>query len=123
MTKAAAIVGILSLQVILAPEDGCWIAQAVELDYSAAGDSQEDAKQRFEAGLCATIQEHFKRFGNLRRLLVPAPTEDWLGLVDTEAQSQWSILVSTHRFVPPNLFPFKGITYLMAATEMAHAGS
>lgn len=67
----------LNLQVILAPEAGMWIAQAIEIDYAAAGESLDDAKERFEDGLAGTISENLKRFGNLDSLLGPAPPKPW----------------------------------------------
>lgn len=110
-----ALVGILNLQVILAPEGNSWIAQAIEFDYAAGGDSVEDVKQRFEDGLHATIQEHFNMHGNLHHLLNSrAPSELWLDLLQAQSlQSERYSQVSLHRFVPPDYFPFKGIQYFV----------
>ena len=114
-----AVVGIFSLQVVLAPEGDSWIAQAIELDYAAAGDSQEDVRRRFEDGLCATIQEHFKIFGDLDNFLQRRPpTEDWLELLKQKAEAQWYSQVSVHRFVPPKqFFPFGEIKYYIPRAE------
>ncbi len=112
-----ALVAILNLQVILAPDGGQWTAQAIEIDYAAGGTSEEDAKSRFESGLCATIHEHLARFGSLEHLLTPAPQELWVDLASPQRFSQ----LSFHRFTPQHLefsaLPFGGIAYL----HQAHA--
>lgn len=121
-----AVVGILNLQVILAQESvNSWVAQAIEIDYAAGGESFDDVKAKFESGLCATVDEHLKLFGNLKKLLQPAPSELWLDLIGDGAHaskySQWSV----HEFVPKkDAFPFGQITYLLpeqAAEQLAHA--
>ena len=112
-----AIVGILNLQVIVAPEGDSWIAQAIELDYVAAGDNPEDAKQRFESGLCETIQENFKIYGHLNNMLESrAPAEHWWDLVKSTGQTRWRYnQVSLHTFVSPKpFFPFGEIKYLIS---------
>lgn len=52
----AATGGGLTLQVIVAEDGGAYSAQALELDYAAAGDSVDDAVARFRAGLRATLK-------------------------------------------------------------------
>jgi len=110
-----ALVGILNLQVILAPEGDTWIAQAIEFDYAAGGSSEEDVKQRFEDGLYATIQEHFRMFGHLDNLLdTKPPIEVWVDLVKAkELQAERFSQISIHRFMPPDYFPFKQIRYFI----------
>lgn len=114
---AMALVGILNLQVVLAPDGDAWIAQAIEFDYAAAGNDQEDVKKRFEDGLRATIQEHFNIFGGLENLLGSRPpTAFWLELVKSKGQSGWRFSqVSFHEFAPPNnyIFPFGEIKYFI----------
>ncbi len=115
-----AMVAILNLQVIIAPDGDQWTAQAIEIDYAAGGTSQEDVKERFEAGLCATIHEHLKRFGTVKRLLVAAPSDLWLSLIRPKTLERFS-QVSFHRFMPENLdydtFPFGGIQYFRTENE------
>lgn len=112
---AMALVGILNLQVVLAPDGDSWIAQAIEFDYAAAGDSPEDVKRRFQDGLVATIQEHFNIFGGPENLLETRPPADfWLDLVKSSGQKWRYTQVSLHEFVPaPHLFPFGKISYLI----------
>lgn len=112
------IVGILDLQVIVAPQGKLWVAQALEIDYAAAGESPEDAKKRFEDGLCATIHEHLRVFGTLSRLTqsTPAPDE-WFSLVKKGKLEEYT-QVSIHDFLPDKidklLLPFGQIKYVLA---------
>ena len=112
----AAAVGIWDLQVVLAPAGKHWMAQAVQIDYAACGDDEEDAKERFEDGLEATLQEHLNIFGNLDAFLEkPAPSRDWLALAEKrKAKSMSFTQVSTHVFEKKEwaaAFPFDGIRY------------
>lgn len=108
---AAHVVGIGNLRVMITPEDGSWFAQALEIDFAAEGTSLPDVKRRFEKGLEATIDEHIKVFGNIDKLLQPAPTEAWRELLsvipgaDRYRFSQVSIHIA-------EALPFKGITYI-----------
>ena len=114
-----AVVGILDLQVVLAKQESHWVAQGLEIDYAAAGDSIEDVKRRFHEGLVATIQVHFDRFGSLDKLIIPAETTDWLELI--LSQSQRVLLhssISKHKFESPIAdFPFGSIRYLVPSLE------
>ena len=114
-----AIVGILGLQVVLAKDGSAWVAQGIELDYAAAGTSEEDVKKRFEDGLFGTIQQHLNRFGNLANLLIPAQAEVWLDLLKLQPDSLYYSSVSVHRFVPPVSadFTFGSIRYVVPPAE------
>lgn len=109
-TKAT--VGILNLQVVLAREGNGWVAQGIEIDYAACGASKDDVKERFESGLCATIQAHLDRFGDVDQLLTPTPVETWRRLLPAEEQMRYSH-VSQHQFFPPVFFPFGKIMYMI----------
>lgn len=108
---AAHVVGIGNLRVMITRDDGSWFAQALEIDFAAEGTSLPDVKRRFEKGLGATIDEHIRVFGNIEKLLQPAPREAWRELlsvipgVDRYRFSQVSIHVE-------KALPFKGITYI-----------
>ncbi len=110
MASETAVVTLLGLQVIIAPDGDQWVAQALEIDYAAAGDSKEDVKQRFQNGLTATIGEHFKRFGGIDELLTPPPPSYWRDLLKTGQMELFSS-VSTHEFEMPPGFPFGQINY------------
>lgn len=113
-----AVVGIFDLQVILAKEDGHWIAQAIQIDYAAAGPSATEAKKNFEVGLFYTITEHLKMFGSLDKLFQAAPPSDWLDLYKKKQPIKEYSQVSIHEFIPEGskleygLFPFQGIQFV-----------
>jgi hypothetical protein len=103
------VVGIGNLRVKITHEDGAWFAQGLEIDYAAQGSSREDVKRRFEKGLLATIGEHLRIYGTIKKLLQPAAPEMWQELADA-SEARYS-QVSIH-FQAPNALPFKGITYI-----------
>jgi hypothetical protein len=114
------VVGVLGLQVIIAPDGNQWVAQAIQIDYAAGGDSEEDAKLRFEMGLEATIHEHLKMFGHLDNLLVPAPAELWRPLFKKKSLQRYN-QVSVHHYSPLtescDQFPFGGLEFFKASEE------
>jgi hypothetical protein len=71
------LVNIHALRVLLFQEGDHWIAQGLEVDYTAAGDSVNDVRMRFEQGLGLTIGAHLEKYDSLDRLLKPAPAEIW----------------------------------------------
>jgi predicted RNase H-like HicB family nuclease len=109
--QVAAVVGILDLQVILAKEDGYWIAQAIELDYAAYGDTEDEAKRNFENGLRLTIQDHFDEFGDLDNMIRrQAPPELWRDLaIKGGSKGRMYSQVSIHPIDLP--IPFGQIKY------------
>ena len=120
--------GVLDLQVILA-QDGpdSWVAQAIEIDYAAAGTTLEDAKSRFEKGFKATIHEHMNSFGNLKNFVVSAPGDVWFDLLlkFNGAMHLYS-QVEVHDFMPETIgcaevFPFKAIDYFTVVKSQAQA--
>lgn len=102
----------LNLQVILAPDGDQWVAQAIEIDYAAAGDSKEDAKERFQEGLTRTITAHFKRFGHLDNFVVSAPAAYWRDQVKKGDMYLFKA-VSMHEFEEAAVpgFPFGTINF------------
>jgi hypothetical protein len=118
-------VELLNLQVIVAPEAGMWVAQAVEIDYAAAGESLEDVKERFEDGLAATIHEHLLMFGHLDSLLASAPAKQWHDLWKQKGKRLTSFSQTTvHELVARSerddvarFFPFDRIAYFTAAVS------
>lgn len=96
-----------SLNVLLSPDGAHWYAQGLEIDYAAAGDSEEDARARFEAGLAATVKAHLEAFGSTERMRRVAPQADW---------NEWLLGGRPAERVPaPEIvrrqFPFKHIAY------------
>ena len=103
-----------ALRVVLYPEDDYWIAQGIEVDYSACGRSLEEAKTRFERGLTMTIQAHLEKFGSVQKLLRYAPEEVWKGLEDS---SMYHVrFISKHAIEPASELPFGSISYLEKRT-------
>ncbi len=72
-----ALVGIENLRVMITQEGDFWIAQGLEIDYFAQGDSLEAAKNSFADGLTASVKENLKLYGTMTKLLVVAPKEVW----------------------------------------------
>lgn len=111
----AAVVGIEDLRVVISNDEDCWVAQAIELDYCAAGESEIDVQERFEHGLRATIQCHLERYGDLKRFLKAAPLENWVDLLAEDGSSEQSFTqVSFHIFTRPTAqtkFPFRRIAF------------
>lgn len=104
------IVGIGGLRVILVPDDDCWFAQGLEIDYSAQGANKDDAKKQFEDGLIASVHEHLRVYGDIKRLLRPAPTVIWHEfLYDPAADQQLYTQVTAHQ-IPA--IPFACIAYV-----------
>ena len=108
------VVGI-ELQVVVAPDEDGWIAQGVEIDCAAGGDTPEDAQDRFEHALGALLQAHLSSFGNLEKMLSPVKSANmYAELALSASASEWTYShVSAHKFLPAALdfFPFKRIKY------------
>jgi hypothetical protein len=72
-----------NLRVLVTKQDGVWIAQGLEIDYAAEGDTIPQVKQRFEQGLAMTIESHLRVHNNIRKLLsAQAPPELWAEYFD-----------------------------------------
>lgn len=104
-----------ALRVVVTQDEGQWFAQGLELDYAAAGSSEEDAKMRFAQGLGATINEHIQIYGNIEKIVKVAPQDAWdLWLA---GDRQYTLdHISIHKFeesVPAvQELPFSGIAFL-----------
>ena len=70
------------LKAVLARDGNIWTAQAIEIDYAACGVEEADARKRFLTGLEVTARLQIEKHGNLNRLLKPAATELWTGLLE-----------------------------------------
>lgn len=70
-------VGLDSIKVLLLNEDRVWIAQGLEIDYAAQGDTEKEVKERFERGLMKTIDAQLQVSGTIDGVLKVAPTEVW----------------------------------------------
>lgn len=51
-----------ALNVLVFPSaDGGFVAQGIEIDYTATGATEEDAREHFAQGFCSTIVSYLKR--------------------------------------------------------------
>ena len=74
------------LRVVVWQNPDGWMAQGLEIDYAAAGDSIEDVIESFAKGLAITLHENQKAFGTIERVLKPAPQEAWKPFLSGQAQ-------------------------------------
>ncbi len=109
------VVGIGNLRVTIVKDGKYWTAQGLEIDYIAQGASVEDVKSQFEDGLAATIQQHLCIYGDIRKLLVPAPTEIWQDTLDPETIHRRYSQLTIHQVIR-EATPFTGIDYLELAS-------
>ena len=108
------IVGIGNIRVVIIPDGHAWFAQGLEIDYAVQGSSIEDAKKRFADGLCATVEEHLRVFGDIKRILKVAPPEVWQLLTQDGAVRNRYTQVTVHDFSKEaSALPYSGIEYLV----------
>ena len=124
VSQGTAVVGIWNLHVRITFENKQWFAQAYEIDYAACGSSFDDVKQRFQAGLAATVHEHLVVFGTIKNLLSPSPADVWQDLQKVPGAEQHTYSqVGVHELFPDQdlqaAFPFDGIEY--RSPELARA--
>ena len=83
------LVGIGALRVLIAKDGPSFVAQGLEIDYVAQGNSIQEVQTNFEDGLAATIAEHLKVYGGIQRVLKMAPADLWaeyFSLVSSDAK-------------------------------------
>src|SRR6476660_3872107 len=105
------IVGIGNIRVFITPDENNGFAQALEIDYAAQGNSLEDVKKSFADGFCATIHEHLKIFGNIEKLLKPAPPEVWAEVFGSGSKLRLYSQLSFHKNLP-SMLPFSGVDFI-----------
>ncbi|MFN3325379.1 MAG: hypothetical protein ACK5AZ_17940 [Bryobacteraceae bacterium] len=106
------VVGVGNIRVFLVPDGSAWFAQGLEIDYAAYGRTREEARQAFESGLAATVEQHLRVHGNISGLLQVSPPEIWSKLVfEKGAVGSLFSQVTTHHIIRENT-PFQGIEYL-----------
>lgn len=62
-----------SVEVVLFREGRHWIAQSMNIDYCAYGETAANARQNFLIGLEETLTEHARCFGDVSRVFVAPP--------------------------------------------------
>ena len=95
-------VSVENLRVIVFDEArDVWIAQCIDIDYVASGETAEKAKQNFERGLLMSIKLNLEKFGHLNNFLKPPPLE-WMAQIGRYNQSNHDINISTTHDVLTN---------------------
>ena len=77
----------------------------------------DEAKHEFEDGLSATVQEYLRIYGNIKKMLVVAPSELWSEAMNRETPLETYSQVSIHRLIQENT-NFNGIDYLVAKSQI-----
>ena len=114
-----------NLHVCVGQDEGLWFAQGYEIDYVASGYTEDEAKHNFEVGLAMTVRNHVRMFGTIEKLLVPAPHEVWMRLLQASSAAGPSPLLVKKKqdiFSDEALlgaFPFHGIAYAGESMEYA----
>lgn len=91
-------VAIMNLRVLITQDGDFWVAQGLELDYSAYGKDVKQAKERFESGLRSTLHHNIKIFGTIENILRVAPDEVWRDYwKSTGSQRKRYSQISTHQ--------------------------
>lgn len=117
------LVGIGNLRVVIVQDESSWFAQGLEIDYAAQGESLDQVKKSFEDGLCWTIHEHLRVYGNIEQFLKPAPPEVWKEMLyDQLANVNHYSQFSWHQDLSENAvtnLPFARIEYLQREAQAA----
>jgi len=108
------VVGIGNLRVAIETDGKSWTAQGLEIDYIAQGCDLEDAKKQFEDGLACTIHQHLRIYGNIDKLLSPAPREVWKEVLNPKAIRARYSQISIHAAIK-EAFGFEKVDYLILA--------
>jgi len=100
-----------NLHVLITNDESVWVAQGLELDYAAQGDTLDEVKMAFTDGLFLTINENLKQFGDsgIQKLLVPAPPETWLPYLSAQPNTL-KAMFTDEQFHPK--LPFSKIEYV-----------
>ena len=109
-----AAVAIWNLSVLIVPDENFWFAQGLEINYGAQGDTPEDAQDNFQQGLLATIAQHLRVHGHIKKLLKFAPDEILSEAAEHKSSLQRFAQVSFHEILDAKSqlkIPFDGIDY------------
>ncbi|HUX65867.1 MAG TPA: hypothetical protein VMV31_00105 [Terriglobales bacterium] len=110
------VVGIGNLRVVIVQDGHAWIAHGLEIDYVSQGETIEEAKKNFEDGLRATVCQNLNVYGNIERVLSPAPAEVWTELIYTRgAQHKFFSQFTAFKLENVPEYSFEGISYLQVA--------
>ena len=107
-------VGIANVRVLLKEDGQFWVAQGVEIDYFAQGETLEQAQKNFGLGLASTVRLYLKHHQSIGPMLKWAPVEVYKSLMDG-AEYRFT-QVSLHEIAPEQDLeiadlPFNGIAF------------
>jgi hypothetical protein len=108
------LVGFGNIRVIIVADGAAFFAQGLEIDYAAQGATITEVKRNFEIGLEATIEQHLKIYGNIKRLLQPAPLAVWQELVPEKPALHSSYWHISEHVIEHGALPYQGINYLVS---------
>jgi hypothetical protein len=104
------IVGVGNLRVLITKDAGAWVAQGLEIDYAAYGETILQVKERFESGLAATIEAHLRVHRSLEHLTSDvAPPEVWREFIADEHKLHRFTHSQVSLFEVQRRLPFKGV--------------
>src|ERR1700735_2146418 len=109
-----AAVAIWNLSVLIVPDEDFWFARGLEINYGAQGDTIEDAQDNFQQGLLATIEQHLRMHGHIKKLLKFAPSEILEEAAEHKSSIKLFAQVSFHEILNTESqlkIPFDGIEY------------
>lgn len=114
-----------ALRVLITPADaGGFVAQGLEIDYVATGETVVEAQDHFARGLCLTIESLIRRNRPLSALFKNrTPPEAWQAFMDSETKDMLTCatVVDLRPKLPKNSsFPFDVLAYCTPA-EHVHA--
>lgn len=72
------------LRVALLRDGDFWVAQGLEIDLAAQGNSLEEAQRQFERGLVLTLRENLRIYGKIDHVLRVAPSDVWEDLLSAK---------------------------------------
>lgn len=87
----------IALRVWLYEEANMWVAQGIDIDYAAAGESLDDVKDRFGRGLIASVEANLDEFGTLEHLCKRAPDDIWRAFFESAAEAEAQKRLLTER--------------------------
>ena len=113
------------LRVLITPASaGGFVAQGLDIDYVATGDTVDEAQDHFARGLCMTIESLIRRNRPLSALFKSkTPPEAWQTFMDSETKDMLTCatVVNLRSKLPKNSsFPFDVLAYCTPA-DHAHA--
>ena len=102
-----------NLTVLITKENETWMAQGIEINYFAYGDSIEDVQDAFEVGLFETIKAHLNTNGNIIPMLEWAPS-NILNKYYEKAREFSFTMLGAHEVKEAHM-PMRNIRFLQAA--------